>query len=66
MDSVRAVLEHEIIGVRIMTLSELKAQVALGEDSRCQFKLKKGASTGRKFGEEFGERFGENFIYSQN
>ena len=53
MDCVRAVLEHEIIGVRIMTLSELKAQVALGEDSHCQFKLKKGASTGvlRTFGD---------------
>jgi hypothetical protein len=62
VDSVRAVLEHEIIGSRIMTLSELKAQVALGEDSRCQFQLKKGASTGRKLGEEFGE----NFICSQN
>ena len=47
-----------------MTLSELKAQVALSEDSRCQIKLKRGASTGRKFGEEFGEGFGENFIFS--
>ena len=36
-----------------MTLSELKAQVALSEDSHCQFKLKKGASTGvlRTFGD---------------
>ena len=46
-----------------MTLSELIAQVALGEDSRCQFKLKKGASAGRKFGEKFGEEFGENFLW---
>ena len=36
--SVRAALEHETIGVRTMTLSELQAQVALGEDSRRQFK----------------------------
>jgi hypothetical protein len=41
----------------------LKAQVALGEDSRCQFKLKRDVSAGRKFGEEFGEEFGENFIF---
>jgi hypothetical protein len=40
----------------------LKAKVALGEDSRWQFKLKRDASAGRKFGEEFGE----NFIFSQN
>ncbi len=62
--TIRAALEHATIGVRIMTLSELKAQVALSEDSRCQFKLKRGASAGRKFGEEFGEGFGENFIFS--
>jgi hypothetical protein len=45
-----------------MTLSELQAQVALGEDSRRQFKFKSDASAGRKFGEEFGE----NFVFGQN
>ena len=38
-----------------MALSELKAQMALGEDSRCQFRLKRGTNARRKFGEEFGE-----------
>ena len=41
----------------------MKAQMALGEDSRCQFKLKRGTNARRKFGEEFGEEFGENFIW---
>jgi hypothetical protein len=45
-----------------MTLNELQAQMALGEDGRYQFNLKRGARTGRRFGEEFGE----NVIFSQN
>jgi hypothetical protein len=36
--------------------------MALGEDSHCQFKLKSGASAGRKFGEKFGEKFGDHFL----
>src|SRR5262245_14721648 len=36
--SIRAALEHETIGVLSMTLSELQAQAALGEDSHRQFK----------------------------
>jgi len=60
--SVRAALEHATIGVNTTTLHELKAQMALGQDSRRQFKLERGVSAGSKFGEEFGE----NFIFSQN
>jgi hypothetical protein len=41
-----------------MTLHELKVQVALGEESRRQFKLARGASTEG--------RFGENSSVSQN
>jgi len=44
-----------------MTLRELKAQVALGEDTRRQFKPERGASTRGRFGGKFGEEFGENF-----
>src|SRR6516162_3689459 len=36
--SIRAALERETVGVLPMTLSELQAQVGLGEDSRRQFK----------------------------
>ena len=36
--SVYVALEHKTIGVSTMTLNELNAQVALGEDSRRQFK----------------------------
>ena len=61
MASVRAALEHATIGANTTTLHELKAQMALGQDSRRQFKLERGASAGSKFGEEFGEEFGENF-----
>jgi len=64
--SVRAALEHATIGANTTTLHELKAQMALGQDSRRQFKLERGASAGSKFGEEFGEEFGENVIFSQN
>ena len=63
-----------------MTLSELQAQVGLGEDSRRQFKqdmqspdalaAEMAAFANSDGGvpalREFGEKFGEKFVFGQN
>jgi hypothetical protein len=58
--------EYETYGHALEFIAVLQAQMALGEDGRYQFNLKRGASPGKRFGEEFGEEFGENVIFSQN
>ena len=66
MDAATRSMVRQRAGNRCEYCGILQAQMALGEDGRYQFNLKRGASTGRRFGEEFGEEFGENVIFSQN